>query len=550
MHSLQTKIIILVLCCTLLSTGAVGSASIFQSKQAVLEDSTHIMNLLCENRAHQINTLFSTIEQSVMTLYSYAQNKLDNASRLSSDSVYLEEYVQSLEEVAVNAARNTSGAMTVFFRLNPDISYGTAGFYYIRESIQSSFHKLTPTDISQYDPSDTAHVGWYYDTIKNQSPTWLLPYYNPAIDTEIISYIIPFYADDTLIGIIGMDIDSSFISDISLNTSLYDTGYSFATDKAANIIYHNTLSRGINLQEYSNGEFNDFAQLLCTQDNNGSDLILYTYEGIPKKAAFQKLNNNMLLIVTAPQAEIDARAENLFFQLLFYLLFFITLAIGITIIFARRLIRPLQELNVAAKQIAAGDLSVSITHQSKDEVGTLAESFRQTAAHLNKYISSISELAYRDSLTGVKNKRAYTEFTANLDKISNPLYVVIVFDINDLKTVNDTFGHDLGDIMISDACRIICNNFKKSPVFRIGGDEFTVIAENSEYNNYPTHLYMLDETIRQYNSSAENAIPISIAYGSAIFDKELDTAYADVFKRADTTMYRNKELMKQKHIIQ
>lgn len=75
----------------------------------------------------------------------------------------------------------------------------------------------------------------------------------------------------------------------------------------------------------------------------------------------------------------------------------------------RRIIRPLKELNEAAKKIAAGDLSITINHQTRDEVGTLADSFQQTVSHLQKYIDYINGLAYRDGLTGVKNKTAYQE---------------------------------------------------------------------------------------------------------------------------------------------
>lgn len=54
---------------------------------------------------------------------------------------------------------------------------------------------------------------------------------------------------------------------------------------------------------------------------------------------------------------------------------------------------------------------------------------------------------------------------------------MIVFDINNLKIINDTLGHDFGDILIIDSCKLICKVFKRSPVYRIGGDEFVVILE-------------------------------------------------------------------------
>ena len=117
----------------------------------------------------------------------------------------------------------------------------------------------------------------------------------------------------------------------------------------------------------------------------------------------------------------------------------------------------------------------------------LADSFQQTVSHLQKYINYINGLAYRDALTGVKNKTAYQETIANLEertRTGRPEFAMIVFDINNLKIINDTLGHDFGDILIIDSCKLICKVFKRSPVYRIGGDEFVVILENDDFNKY------------------------------------------------------------------
>lgn len=116
-------------------------------------------------------------------------------------------------------------------------------------------------------------------------------------------------------------------------------------------------------------------------------------------------------------------------------------------------------MNTAAKKIAEGDYSVSISNQTKDEVGTLAESFQKTVDSLQKYITYINGLAYRDPLTGVKNKTAYQEAERQMEermRTGQPEFAVVVMDINGLKTVNDTCGHDFGDILIIDACKLIC----------------------------------------------------------------------------------------------
>ena len=179
-------------------------------------------------------------------------------------------------------------------------------------------------------------------------------------------------------------------------------------------------------------------------------------------------------------------------------------------------------------------------------MGTLAESFQKTVDSLQKYITYINGLAYRDPLTGVKNKTAYQEAERQMEermRTGQPEFAVVVMDINGLKTVNDTCGHDFGDILIIDACKLICRTFKRSPVYRIGGDEFVAILENGDLEHYAE---LLDEFTKgmEGSSSARPGESLSIARGIAVYDSATDLVFANVFKRADDAMYQNKAAMK------
>ena len=111
-------------------------------------------------------------------------------------------------------------------------------------------------------------------------------------------------------------------------------------------------------------------------------------------------------------------------------------------------------------------------------------------------------------------------------------------DINDLKKVNDTAGHQAGDQYLRDACKTICDTFKHSPVFRVGGDEFAVIAQGKDY----ARIEELLEIMSQYNAEAYRTGGILIACGMARFED--DECVASVFERADHSMYENKKSLK------
>jgi diguanylate cyclase (GGDEF)-like protein len=121
-----------------------------------------------------------------------------------------------------------------------------------------------------------------------------------------------------------------------------------------------------------------------------------------------------------------------------------------------------------------------------------------------------------------------------------------VFDVNGLKQTNDVHGHIIGDELIATASRIICDTFKKSPVFRIGGDEFCVILQNKDLADIKTLFEQFDTECASICIDKDNLkLPISIAKGFAEFNPENDTRCSDVFERADREMYKNKRLMKE-----
>ena len=152
--------------------------------------------------------------------------------------------------------------------------------------------------------------------------------------------------------------------------------------------------------------------------------------------------------------------------------------------------------------------------------------------------------ATRDALTGVKNKYAYVhaeeELNARIGAGRSSPFSVAVFDINDLKIINDTQGHSAGDAYIRSACRMICTVFKHSPVYRIGGDEFAAILRGEDYENAEVLLSVLRSNVLANQACGL----VTVASGISKFIPGKDAHVEDVFTRADAEMYENKKKMK------
>ena len=162
-----------------------------------------------------------------------------------------------------------------------------------------------------------------------------------------------------------------------------------------------------------------------------------------------------------------------------------------------------------------------------------------------KEMETARRMAFRDPLTGVRNKLAYLELLKEIElrieKEELKEYGIVVFDLNGLKEVNDTLGHDAGDDFIKKGCQIICKIYTHSPVFRIGGDEFVAVLEKADYKNR-------DSLMAEFNAKIEENLRnrgVVIAGGMDIYKPDVDTSYNDVFRRADKNMYQRKVELKQ-----
>ncbi len=166
-----------------------------------------------------------------------------------------------------------------------------------------------------------------------------------------------------------------------------------------------------------------------------------------------------------------------------------------------------------------------------------------------EYESDLAAARYqanRDALTGIRNKHAYDEELQKLNRMiengEHPEFAIVMFDVNDLKLVNDRQGHQAGDGYLRKACSVICGIFKHSPVFRIGGDEFAVIASGQDYANRRILLEMAcNENYR--NSITGDAM---LSGGIAVYDGQGKAE--EVFAEADRKMYEKKRNIKENGI--
>lgn len=200
-----------------------------------------------------------------------------------------------------------------------------------------------------------------------------------------------------------------------------------------------------------------------------------------------------------------------------------------------------------------GDLHDAIRNGQMRTVDYLnnLHAMRQENAQKDEEISKLNIETYKDALTGVGNKAAYTKKSAELNEESagnRTNFAVVMVDMNNLKQINDTHGHEYGDLYIQGCCKMVCDAFKHSPVYRIGGDEFAVIVLGEDYKNRKQIFADLAKDFEK-SSNRQDADPwnrYSAAVGMAVRASD-DRTVDFVMKRADKMMYENKKKYKEEH---
>lgn len=400
MKSIRMKITVAIVICSLITASIISLLSISDTRELSNAAAENELVLTCENTGEEINALISRIEQSVDTLSDISMRKL-NFSTFKNNDAYVTEYTNGMLEDFFAFAEHTDGAITAYIRYNPEFTEPTSGIFLTRNDTKSAFDSVTPTDFSMYDPSDSAHVGWYYIPVANKAPLWMDPYLNANINVYMISYVIPLYENGTSVGIIGMDIDFGQLTSLVDNSIAFDTGYSFVVSSTGNVLYHNDIDSGTDLAEYNNGELVSVKNFVMDSSNQGKTLQ-YSYNGEDKYLSYVELKNGMKLVLTAPLEEIKADANALSVKILMFLVMGVVIAIVLGVLIGSTIAKPIKRITEIIKQTAQLDFQraadIDKLMKKNDETGIMAKAVNEMRSVLRELVSNMERV--KDDLLG------------------------------------------------------------------------------------------------------------------------------------------------------
>ena len=255
-------------------------------------------------------------------------------------------------------------------------------------------------------------------------------------------------------------------------------------------------------------------------------------------------NESVVAVLQEPLSEALEPFRQLQRRLTLISLLGILVSIVASIGIARGIGRPVRDLAGVARRIAGGDYSTLPHHARNDEIGDLAAAFRAMQEGIVTRESRITDLAYRDSLTGLPNRALFAE---RLDHALAPAVrgsapvAVLLMDLDHFKYVNDTLGHSIGDLLLREVAARLQAVVRRASdtVARLGGDEFAILLPGASVDDARRAGEAILRVLEAPMNLEGHVVDIRASIGAAVCPDHADES-SRLLRHADVAMYEAK----------
>lgn len=441
-------------------------------------------------------------------------------------------------------------------------------------------HKWDPQ--SSYDLRERQ---WYIKAVE-EDKVFISDIYLDAIDNNPVVAISKavYNSNEELLGVVALDISAENMIKMVEESKIKETGYSFLMDGAGNILAHPKYKyepngQLVNINSISNGIHNEIKI-------SKSGQIQTEFDGVRGYLTYEPIENTNWIIGNFISLN-EFRDNNWDLWRIFFMVIFISILIFVFFTYLQRVnfINPVSKLDKDIRLIGMEenigyrlpidekdsflDLRITIndvlnksqeyfeqTEQDTEEIVAQNEELEASYEELiaieqelrqqyEKLVTAEKELAYlsyHDQLTGLYNRRFFEEELKRLDVSRNLPISIIMADVNGLKLINDSFGHDAGDEHLRNIANIMKEGCRQDDIIaRLSGDEFIIILPRTTEREAKGIIERLIKLSKHEKFADENilSMDLSIAFGLGIKYTE-ETDMKDVLKMAEDRMYAQK----------
>ncbi len=302
-------------------------------------------------------------------------------------------------------------------------------------------------------------------------------------------------------------------------------------------------------------DYNNYTSSVKAELINGRDSIKHESNGRltlyrPLRTVDDSLCGVIIVELEKPfETELLPMISGIFCGLLVLSLIFVLIFV---IYLRRKMIKPLNKITDYIRSIKGNDnskygadASVIFDESREDEIGELSAALKRLLGNMDSGAKSLNQAIYdanHDGMTQHWNKRFYHSMEESFRKC-DPL-CVIYFDVNNLKLMNDTLGHESGDFVIKRAANYIREFLDEGDYcFRMGGDEFLIVMTKCTYRRLDKIMDQLNKDSPYILSRKSDSIKCSLSYGCSYAKGVF--SYDSLLAEAEENMYKKKTELKQ-----
>lgn len=436
---------------------------------------------------------------------------------------------------------------------------------------------LITGDYKQTEDFDLRVRQWYLKAIEEENLVMSDVYLDIVDGKPVVAISKPVYHNNDFIGVAASDISIEQIIKIVKDTKIEDLGYSFLIDGAGNILAHPKYKYEADAELVNINSINHEIHNEIKRTNTGQTKI--EFDGIVGYFSYQPIDNTDWVICNFMSKK-EFAGNNQDLWRIFFIVLSILLAIFISFTYIQRknFLLPVRNLDEDIRMIdIEEDIGYRLPVDSDDPFAELRKSinlalskshefFQQTELfneeilaqnleletsynelaenieHRKVLESKLIDLSYEDRLTGLYNRRFFEEALKRLDTPENLPLTLIMADVNGLKLINDSFGHQVGDKLLISVAKIIKKGVRGDDIVsRISGDEFVIILPNTDDERAGKLIQRIKRIAQDIGFENEKLVDIelSISFGSATKYNE-DVDISEILKKAEDTMYAQK----------
>jgi diguanylate cyclase (GGDEF)-like protein len=476
---------------------------------------------IAENVAYRISNEVNGSENALLQII----NTFSSPGMTATDKVEIAKAIMILESIDFIAVFNKRGR---------------------KKDIISSRTVTVPTQLAEETRKIALDQGRYLDIINGNK------------EDARISILIPWFRGDELFAFLYTEMDindiSNYIKEISF-ARLGSENLVSVFDREGHVVLPLSESR------------QDFLRSVLHQGFVGENTRLADILSSPLVATYnyddQTRGKTLGALITMPKLSwavfVQQPYEVVYWNLgrmrrlsIFVGVLSLCFAILLAFLISRYITRSIAKLTDGVRQVAQRNFSVKVDINSRNEIGELASTFNQMVDELNTHRKDLEEkqkelelLARTDALTGLNNHRHFMDQLSREIKeairLNSPLSVMIL-DLDDFKQVNDTYGHLVGDRVISTIAELIKKHVRSTDIAaRYGGDEFCVALPNTTSPGARGLAKKMREEIAGvvFSADGEGVFHVTCSIGLAQFHKNMKDSLV-ILRFADQALYKAK----------